>query len=186
MSNLFLKLTTVMEQKSTSILKSALLSGVYFGIVLILTNVIFYVTGNPFSKVAQYLAYPIMIGGIALAQISYKKQLGGTMSYGQALGVGILAMVFASFISGLYTFVLYTFIDPSLQEQLRLFTEEQLVQQGNIPEEQLDKIVEISTKFQKPIFMFVMAIFSGAFMGTIISLITAIFTKKNPTDEVPE
>jgi hypothetical protein len=34
--------------------------------------------------------------------------------------------------------------------------------------------------------MFLMAIFGGAFMGTIISLITAIFTKKNPTDEVPE
>ena len=55
-----------------------------------------------------------------------------------------------------------------------------------IPEEQLEMSVNIAAKFQKPGIMFAMAIFGGAFIGAIISLITAIFTKKNPTDEVPE
>jgi hypothetical protein len=174
-----------MEQNSTSVWKSALTSGVYLGIVFILTSVVFYVMGNPFSKVAQYLTYPIMIAGIALAQISYKKSLGGEMTYGQAFGVGILAMVIASLISGIYTYLLYEFIDPSLQEQLRIFTEEEIMKKG-IPEEQLEMSVNIAAKFQKPIVMFAMAIVGGAFMGAIISLITAIFTKKNPTDEVPE
>lgn len=177
---------TIMEQKTTSVWKSALTTGAYLGIVIILTSVIFYVMGNPFSKVNQYLMYPIMIAGIALAQISYKKSLGGEMTYGQAFGVGILAMIFASIISGIYTFLLYTVIDPSLQEQLRIYTEEQIIQKGQISEEQLDMVVDMAAKFQKPIIMFIMAIFSGAFMGAIISLITAIFTKKNPTDEVPE
>ncbi|MCF6357453.1 MAG: DUF4199 domain-containing protein [Draconibacterium sp.] len=174
-----------MEQKSTSVWKSALTSGVYLGIVFILTSVVFYVMGNPFSKVNQYLMYPIMIVGIALAQISYKKSLGGEITYGQAFGVGLLAMIFASVISGIYTYLLYEVIDPSLQEQLRIFTEEEIMKNG-IPEEQLEMAVNMSAKFQKPIIMFVMAIFGGAFMGAIISLITAIFTKKNPIDEVPE
>jgi hypothetical protein len=30
-----------------------------------------------------------------------------------------------------------------------------------------------------------MAVVGGAFVGLIISLITAIFVKKNPSDEVP-
>ena len=174
-----------MEQQSTSVWKSALTTGVYLGIVFILTSVVFYVMGNPFSKVAQYLTYPIMIAGIALAQISYKNSLGGEMTYGQAFGVGVLAMVFASVISGVYTYLLYEIIDPSLQEQLRIFTEEEIMKKG-IPEDQLEMSVNIAAKFQKPIIMFVMAIVGGAFMGAIISLITAIFTKKNPTDEVPE
>ena len=174
-----------MEQQSTSVWKSALTTGVYLGIVFILTSVVFYVMGNPFSKVSQYLTYPIMIAGIALAQISYKKTLGGEMTYGQAFGVGVLAIVFASLISGIYTYLLFEVIDPSLQEQLRIYTEEEIMKKG-IPEEQLEMAVNIATKFQKPAIMFAMAIFGGAFMGSIISLITAIFTKKNPSDEVPE
>ena len=175
-----------MEQKSTSIWKSTLLSGIYLGVVLILYSVVLYSTGNSFSKAAQYGTYPIIILGIIYGQISYKKALGGTMNYGQALAAGLLTMVFASFLSGLFTYLLYSVIDPSMQEQLRIYTEEQMAQQGNISEEQLDMAVNMATKFQKPIIMFLMAIFGGAFMGTIISLITAIFTKKNPSDEVPE
>ena len=50
-----------MEQKPASVWKSSLLSGVYLGIALILLSVVFYVTGNTFSKTAQYLGYPVMI-----------------------------------------------------------------------------------------------------------------------------
>jgi hypothetical protein len=111
-----------MEQKSASIWKSTFVSGIYLGIVLILISVVFYVMGDPMSKVAQYLTYPLLIAGVIYGQINYKKALDGTMSYGQALGAGILTVVFASLISGIYTFVMYKFIDPSLQEQMRIAT----------------------------------------------------------------
>lgn len=174
-----------MEEKSVSIWKSSLVSAVYLAIALILLSVIFYVTGNTFSKTAQYLSYPIMIAGIIWAQISYKKALDGTLTYGQAVGVGVLTMAFAGVITGLYTFLLYQVIDPSLQEQLRIFTEEQIIQQGRVPEEQLEMAVNMATKFQTPTMMFIMAVVGGALVGLIISLITAIFVKKNPSDEIP-
>jgi len=175
-----------MEQKAASIWKSSLMSGIYLGIALILLSVIFYVSGNPFSKVSQWIGYAIMIAGIVLAQVGYKKALGGTMTYGQALGVGVLTMVFASVLSSIYSFLLYQVIDPSLQEQLRLFTEEQIVKQGNVPEEQIDMAVNMATKFQTPVMMLVMGLFGGAFMGLIISLITSIFTQKKPTEDIIE
>lgn len=174
-----------MEEKSQSIWKSTMVSGVYLAIALILLSVIFYVTGNTFSKTAQYLSYPVFIAGIIWGQISYKKELGGIMTYGQALLAGLLTMVFASIISSIYTYILYTIIDPSLQEQMRIFTEEQLVQRG-ISEEQMEMSLKMASKFQTPVMMVVMGIVGGAFMGLIISLITAIFIKKNPSDEVPE
>jgi len=174
-----------MEQKPASIWKSSIMSGIYLGIALILVSVVFYVTGNSFSKAAQYVGYPVMIIGIILAQLSYRKSLGGFMSYGQALGIGVLTMVFASLLSGIYTFLLYEVIDPDLQEQMRIFTEEQIVKQGRVPEDQIDTAVEMAAKFQTPLVMFLTAIFGGAFMGLIISLITSIFTKKNPSEEVP-
>lgn len=174
-----------MEEKSSPIWKTSLTAGVYLAIALILVSVIFYVTGNPFSKVGQYISYPIMIGGIILAQLNYKKALGGTLTYGQAIGAGVLAMVFASLISGVYNYLLFAVIDPSLQEQLRIFTEEQIVKQGKVPEEQLETVVNMTAKLQTPIMMFVIGLVGGAFIGLIVSLITAIFIKKNPSDEVP-
>ena len=175
-----------MEEKSASIWKSSLTIGLYLAIALILVSVVFYVTGSPFSKVGQYLSYPIMIGGIILGQLAYKKALGGTLTYGQAVGAGVLTMVFASVISGIYTYLLYAVIDPSLQEQLGIYTEEQIIQKGGVPEEQVEMAVNMAAKFQTPPIMFAMAVVGGAFIGTIISLITAIFIKKNPSDEVPE
>ena len=174
-----------MEEKAVSIWKSTMITGVYIAVVLILLSVVFYVTGNPFSKISQYLTYPIFIGGVILAQITYKKALGGTLTYGQAVASGVLALVFVSAISGIYSFILFKFIDPSLTEQLRIFTEEQIIKQGRVPEEQLEMAVNMATKFQTPFMMLIMSIVGGAFLGLIISLITAIFTKKNPTDEVP-
>lgn len=175
-----------MEEKTTSLWKSSLTYGLYLGIVLILVSVAYYATGNTFSKSAQWVTYGIMIAGVIIAQLSYRKALGGEMNYGQALGLGVLTMVFASVITGFFTYLLYAVIDPSLQEQLRLNIEEQLVRQGNLPEEQIDMAVEMSAKFQKPAMMLVMNIFGGAFIGLIISLITSIFTKKVPKEDFSE
>jgi len=174
-----------MEKESISVWKSSLTAGLYLGIILILVSVVFYVSGNVFSKAAQYLGIPIMILGAIWGQISYKKVLGGVMTYGQALVAGLLTIVFASVLTSIYTFVLYKFIDPSLIEQLRLFTEEQMVMQGKVPEEQMEMALQMTAKFQTPFIMLISGLFGGAFIGLIISLITAIFTKKNPSDEVP-
>jgi hypothetical protein len=176
--------STIMEEKAASIWKPTLTTGVYIAIVMILLSVVFYVTGNPFSKVSQYLTYPILIGGVIWAQMNYKKALGGTLTYGQGIASGVLAITFASLISSIYTFILFKFIDPSLTEQLRIFTEEQILKSGKMPEEQVEMAVNMATKFQTPAIMFVMGVFGGAFMGLIISLITSIFMKKNPSDEV--
>lgn len=184
MLKLYLVKSKIMEQKSTSIWKPAITSGIYVGIALILISVIFYMTGNVLSKWAQWIGYLVMAGGIIFGQLKYRKSLGGFMTYGQALLMGVLAMFFASVMYGIYTWLLYSVIDPSLQEQLRLATEEQLVRQGNIPEEQIDAAVEMATMLQSPVMMMIIAIFGGTFAGLIISLITSIFTRKKPSEEI--
>ncbi len=175
-----------MEQKPASLFKSSLTSGIYIGIVLILVSVVLYVAGLTFETWAQYVTWPILILGAIYAQINYKKSLGGEMTYGQALGAGVLALIFASVLSSIYAYLLYTVIDPSLVDQIRIVTEQRLVEQGNIPEEQLDQVIEMSMRFQKPGIMAIMGIVGGALIGLVISLITAIFTKKNPSEVVPE
>ena len=175
-----------MEQKPASLMKSTLTSGIYIGVVLILVSVIFYVAGLMFETWAQYVSWPILIAGAVYAQLSYRKSLGGEMTYGQALGAGVLALVFASVLSAIYTILLYTVIDPGLTEQTRIVMEQRMVEQGRMPAEQIDQAVDMMMKLQKPPILAGMAILMGAFTGLIISLITSIFTQKKPSDIVPE
>ena len=166
-----------MEQKSTSLWKSAITYGIYIGIASILVSVIYYATGNTFAKSEQWVAIAVMIIAIILVQLDYRKMLGGYMTYTQALIIAVLAMLFASVLSGIYNFVLMNYIDPSLQEQARIMAEQKLIARG-IPEEQLEPALNIAMKFQKPIIMFIMGLVMGPLMGLIIGLITSIFTKK--------
>lgn len=174
-----------MEQKPVSLMKSSMISGLYLGIVLILFSVVLYVAGLTFETWVQYISYPILIVGAVYAQVNYRKSLGGEMTYGQALGVGLMSIIFASILSSIYTYLLYAVIDPGLLDQVKIMSEQKILEQG-IPEEQLDTAMNMAMKFQTPPVMAVMGIVGGAFIGLIISLITAIFTKKNPSDVVPE
>ena len=165
-----------------SLWKSALTYGLYLGLALVIILVIYYATGNTFAKSANWVTYAVMIAGIIIVQLNYRKASGDVMSYGQALGIGVLTLVFASLITGFFTFLLHTVIDPSLQDQLRLTLEEQLVKQG-IPEDQMNMAIEMASKFQKPAIMFFMNIFNGAITGLVISLIASLFTQKKPIEE---
>ncbi len=167
-----------MEEKSVSVWKSSLSYGLFLGIALVIISVLYYATGNTFNKSAQWVTYAVMIAGVIIAQLQFRKLLDGVMSYGQALGVGVLTMLFASVITGFFTYLLYAVIDPSLQDQLRIAMEEQIVRQGNVSEEQLDMAVELASKFKNPAVMFFMNILAGAFVGLLISLLTSIFTQK--------
>lgn len=172
-----------MKEQSTSIFKSAATVGVYIAVIQILVSVVFYVSGQPFSEIQNYLSWPLLFACAIWAQLSYRKSLGGEITYGQAFGAGFLAIAVSSLISSIYVYLLYTVIDPTLSEQLRLFTEQKLVEQGNIPDAQIDQVVEMTAKFQKPAFMLLFGVFGGALFGAVISLITAIFTKKAPKEE---
>jgi hypothetical protein len=177
---------TIMEEKTVSVWKTTFMPAIYLGIVLILVSVVFYVTGNMFATWASYITIPITIAGIVYGQITHKKEIGGTLTYGQALGSGTITLLYASVVNSIYAILLYKVIDPTLLEQMRIFLEQKFVQQGNIPEEQLDMIVNFTMKLQTPPLSIFTGIAGGAFMGLIISLITGIFVKKNPVDEVPE
>lgn len=172
-----------MEQKSTSIWKSAITYGIYLGIASILVSVIYYATGNTYATSAQWVGIIVIVAAIILVQMNYRKVLGGYMTYGQAVLIAVLSMLFASILSGLYNFILTSYIDPSLQEQARIMAEQKLMERG-IPEEQLETALNVAMKFQKPAVIFIMGLIMGPLIGLIIALITSIFTKKVPAETV--
>jgi ABC-type antimicrobial peptide transport system permease subunit len=68
-------------------------------------------------------------------------------------------------------------IDPSLMEQIRIMQEEALMQQG-MSDDQIEMAGEMMSKFQSPLVLVISSLFTFAFIGFIISLVTSIFIKR--------
>ena len=171
-----------MEQKST-FWKSAMIYGLYIGIFFTLFSVLLYVTGQTTNKALGYISFPLYALAIVLAQIHYRNsELNGVISYGQAVGFAVAAMLFSGIISALYTMILYSFIDPGLVQQMKTIQEEALMQKG-MTEEQVDAAMSIMSKMMTPGYMSIMGLVGSVFIGTIVSLVSSIFVKKLPGED---
>jgi len=171
-----------MEQKST-FWKSAMVYGLYLALVLTLFSVILYVSGLILNTKVGYVSIVLTIAGIVIAQINYRnRELNGVISYGQAVGFGVAIMLFAGIVTALYTIVLYTFIDPSLIDQMKAVQEEAMLGKG-MSEDQIEAAMSMTSKMMTPAWMSIVGLFGSVFSGTIISLLTSIFVKKQPNED---
>ena len=170
-----------MEEKST-FWRSAMAYGLYLAVALTLFSVILYVSGMILNEKMGYISFAIIIAGIVISQINYReKELNGVISYGEAVGFGVAIMLFAGIVTALYTLILYTFVDPGLIEQMKVMQEEALLQKG-MSEDQIDAAMSMTSKMMTPGWMAIMGLVGSVFMGTIVSLITSIFIKKQPNE----
>lgn len=168
-----------MEEKST-FWKTAMVYGLYLALVLTLFSVITYVAGLILNPKIGYVSIALVIIGVVIAQINYRnRELNGAITYGQALGFGVAIMLFAGIVTALYTLVLYTFIDPGLIDQMKAAQEDALLLKGLTPD-QIDAAMAMASKMMSPVWMSIMALVGSVFSGTIVSLITSIFVKKQP------
>ncbi|WP_163707608.1 DUF4199 domain-containing protein [Mangrovibacterium lignilyticum] len=170
-----------MEQKST-FWKSAMTAGLYLGVILILYNVILYITGQNLNTSLGIVSYVILAAGVYYFQQQYRnRELGGYISYGNAVGYGVALMAFAGIIQSVYTVILMKFIDPGILDQIRIMQEEQLMKQG-VSDEQIEMASKMMDAFRSPIVIAISGLFSFALLGVIISLVSSIFIKKNDDD----
>ena len=176
---------TDFQDEKPGIWKTATTYGLYYALASILISVIFYIAGNMTSPISQWLGGIIMVAAIVLFQLSYRKVLGGWITYGQALGIAVASVFLSSLLTAVFTYILYAFIDPGLIEQIRLASEEQLYQRG-MSDEQINATLAITSKFQTPAMIAVSSVFALTFMGLIIGAISAIFTKKTSPAKIFE
>lgn len=179
-----------MKEKSTSILKGALIPGVILGVILIIISLISYIfdlitTGIYAGTVVSLITFIIRILILAIFTTKYRKEiLGGFMKYGKALVFGIIIGVYASFIISAYTFVFNTAIDPDYTEtvtkKVQEMTIENLYEKG-MPDEMTDKMVEAFEKQEtpSPLKATLLAVGTGILYSVLASLLSSIFAKKN-------
>lgn len=159
--------------------KSAMVYGLYLGLALVFMNIIQYVLDvyNPPFWVGL-ITYAVVIAGIVYGQINYRnKELGGFISYSQCLGFGVFISLFAAIIYGFYFAVLIGVIDTTYMDKMMEVIIEKY-QEAGLSDDQIEAAMDMVKKFQNPIITVVSSVFSFVFMGTLFSLITSIFIKK--------
>jgi prepilin signal peptidase PulO-like enzyme (type II secretory pathway) len=173
-----------MEENKSSFMKSSLYWGVILGVVLIIYSLLLYFVDLSYEKWVSWISYVIFIGGIIISTISYRNnELGGTITYGQALGFGTMVILFAAVISAIYSFIFMQFIDPGSIDKILQMAEEQMIERG-IPEDQIEMGLEMQRKFMKPWLISLISVPGSVLFGFIFTLITSIFIQKKKA-EIP-
>jgi len=169
-----------MTNQKNSQLQSALMSGIILGVALIIFSLILYVVGiNPVEKKIWGLpSILILIAGIVYGTLKYRNDtLGGSISYGQALGTGVLIALFAGVLNSIYSYVFMTIIDPAFIDQIKMIAEEGMIEKG-MSDDQIERTMEVAGWAYSPWYLTVMGVVGNVFYGFIISLISSAFIKK--------
>ena len=177
-----------MEQKK-SMWKETLNYGIILGLVTVVFSVLTYMFDLTFKT---WILWPSLLLSVVVLYLllrSYRDHYNnGYISYGRSVGAGVVISIYAAIITAIYIYVLYAFIDPGLIDKSIAFAEEKMIAKG-LPEEAIEKAVEMQAKMMKPWFTALMGIINSVFYGLILSLIVSLFVMKkgNPLlDEAEE
>ncbi|MFO7924772.1 MAG: DUF4199 domain-containing protein [Bacteroidales bacterium] len=166
------------KNKQSSLLKSTMNYGAMLGLALIIYSLLLWMMDATTNKYLGYVSSLITIAGIVLATRAFRDQeQGGFITYGRALAVGTLTSVFAGIITGFFTYLLYTVIDPGLIDKTYAIMEQTYYEAG-MSDDQTEVAMNMAKRFTNPLMMSLLGLLGSAFMGFIFSLITSIFLKK--------
>lgn len=160
--------------------KNGLNWGIITGLVIVIYSTLMYFLGLNLESWTGWISYIILIGGTVYGTIQYRDKVrGGTISYAQALGFGVIVALVVAIISAIYSLLL-SVIDPSIIDQILEKAQDEMLKNG-LSEDQVEQAVEMQKKFMNPGFIAGMTVPGMTFMGFIFSLITSIFLKKEDT-----
>ena len=167
--------------------KPALIYGAILGLVSVFISLIFYFIGMTTVNWTNYINMLVGIVLLVYLMIQYRNvHLGGYASFGQIfVMVLVSAGIIATIISAIYTYVLYTVIDPGLVDQIRIVAEEKIMSNSRIPESMYDDILERMEKKMNIRYMIRMALIIGPVINAFIGLIVAEFIKKEKDISTP-
>ena len=160
--------------------KPALTYGAILGFVSVFISLVFYFIGMATENWTSWASILVILGLLVYLMIQYRNvHLGGYASFGQIfVMVLVSAGIVATIISAVYTYLLYTVIDPALVDQVRIVAEEKIMNNPRIPESMYDDLIEKNEKRITVSFMVKMALIAGPIMYALIGLVVAAFIKK--------
>ncbi|MBN1133314.1 MAG: DUF4199 domain-containing protein [Bacteroidales bacterium] len=172
------------EKTNTPLLKPALIYGLISAFIGILLSVVFHLLDLSMKNWVGWVSIAVSILVVIYLLRAYRNEyLGGYATYGQLILMALLIGLVSSAITALYTYLLYTVIDPDLLERMRIMAEERIMNNPRISESTYDTIIERLDKRMTVSRMTVNSLIAGTVATFIIGLIVSAFLKKESTPE---
>lgn len=167
--------------------KPALIYGAILGFVSVFISLVFYFIGKSTENWTSWITMAINLVLLVYLMLQYRKvYLGGYASFGQIfLMVLVSAGVISTIITVVYTYLLYTVIDPGLLDQMRIIAEERVMNNSRIPESMYDDILARIAKTTTVSYMTKLGLIVGPVVNAILGLIIAAFLKKEEEISTP-
>jgi hypothetical protein len=167
--------------------KANLTNGLILGLVGIVFSLLMYFLNLSLNKSQSYVFMIIQIAVLYFLLKSYRDNfMHGQITFGQSVGAGVIINIYYAVIMAIFTYILYTVIDPSLIAKQLAMAEDGMVKKG-LPQATIDAGMAFTKKLMKPgILAFSSTIFL-VIWGVVISLLVSIFVKKegNPLIDTP-
>ncbi len=165
-----------------------LTNGLILGLIGVVYSLVMYFLNMTTNKAQGWVFMLIEIIVLYFLIKSYRdNNKHGNITFGEGLGAGMIMCLYYSLIMAVFTYILFTVIDPGLVDKQAALAEEAMAKKG-MAQEQIDTAMKFTRKFMAPAFMIPFGIVVNMFFGLIFSLIAAAFARKegNPLIETPE
>lgn len=167
------------NQMKSSLLKNSMNFGALNGVAIMIVSLLIYLLGIPQNFLTSLIIYIVNILFIVYGtRFLRDKHQNGQISYGKALGSGVLISLFMSILVAFFIFMFFKFIATDELNKIFEQAEERMYNQG-MSEDQIEMAMQMTKKFTTPMYMAIGTIFSYTFFGLIFSLITSAFLKKS-------
>ena len=184
-----------MEETTTpqgSLFQHAAKWGLILGGVSIALTVIAYAVNYTILADWKFVIFVLLLllGATIYAGINYRNEIGGFLPYGKAFQHGFVLLAISGIISTIFMILLYTVIDTELPAKLTevsIENAQKMMESFGMPEDKMDQAIEDARKRSEGQFSAIGSIKSygfGLIFYAIVSLITSIFVRKNPPEEV--
>ena len=167
-----------MQARSNPLLRHSFLFGALVGGILILTSLMFYFRGVPISVNPQITSIDnfLIIIGIFFGLRTYRNDiLGGVISYGRALGAGVLLIGIAGAFYAFYMYILVKYFDASILQEF-IDAMEKIFVEVQYSDNQVKSLVSF---YENPFAFAFVQWFSKLGAGFFFSLILAFFFSRN-------
>jgi hypothetical protein len=162
--------------------------GTAMGLVSIILSVVFYLLlptdpetlqpkGGWIKTVVELLIYGFMLYWVTA---KYRdEEMDGFITYGGSLKMALSLAIPFAILSAIYIFVFFTFIEPDMMSKIADLQAQKMAEKG-LSDEKIQESMNITNKFNSPVIYSLFGILGAFFQLFIISLITSIFTRKEP------
>lgn len=153
--------------------------GFIIGLIMIIVNVILYMTGLAFNRATawvSYLAYIPFLAGIILNGAAFSKANDGFVTFGNVFASCFKASAIITLILLVWAFISLA-IFPDIKDKGIEMARESMMRGQNISDDQMDKALEMTRKYFTT-FMVAGVLFGTMIWGALFSLLGAAFAKK--------